>query len=92
MDPPEVSTTRQNWYGTAFLPARLRRVRQYQQPVISSYFLGGPAENHGEIRRLNDWLDDGGKRYNFATGMWCDDDLTRCEDRESVAQGKIGIE
>jgi len=53
---------------------------------------GGPAENHVEIRRLNDWLDEGGKRYNFATGMWCDDDLTRCEDRETVAQARIGIE
>jgi len=55
-------------------------------------YLGGPAENHGEIRKLNDWLDGGGKRYNFATGMWCDDDLTRCEDRETVAQARIGIE
>ena len=55
-------------------------------------YLGGPAENGTEIRNLNTWLDDGDRRYNFATGMWCDDDNTRCEDRESVAQGKIGIE
>ena len=55
-------------------------------------YLGGPAENGTEIRLLNIWLDNGDRRYNFATGMWCDDDLTRCEDRETVAQAKIGIE
>ena len=31
--------------------------------------------------RLKEFLtEDGGKRYNFATGMWCSDDNTRCED------------
>ena len=25
-------------------------------------------------------LPGGANRYNFATGMWCDDDNTRCED------------
>jgi len=55
-------------------------------------YLGGPAENHNEVRLSKSWAKGGGTRYNFATGMWCDDDNTKCEDRESVAQGRIGIE
>jgi type IV pilus assembly protein PilA len=75
------------------LPARPTTARQtVPRASHKLIYLGGPAEDHGEIRKLNDWLGDGGKRYNFATGMWCDDDLTRCEDRETVAQARIGIE
>ena len=43
-------------------------------------YLGGPAENGNEVRLSKSWAKGGGTRYNFATGMWCDRDLTGCED------------
>ena len=40
----------------------------------------GPPDYGVVVKRLEFLTEDGGKRYNFATGMWCDDDNTRCED------------
>ena len=40
----------------------------------------GPPDYGVVPKRLEFLTEDGGKRYNFATGMWCDDDNTRCED------------
>ena len=31
-------------------------------------------------KKLEFLTEDGGKRYNFAKGLWCDDDNTKCED------------
>jgi len=40
----------------------------------------GPPDYGVVVKRLEFLTEDGGKRYNFATGMWCDRDLTGCED------------
>ena len=40
----------------------------------------GPPDYGVVPKRLEFLTEDGGKRYNFATGMWCDDDNTGCED------------
>ena len=55
-----------------------QQLRSVQSPDIHKMRL--PAENGNEIRLLKYWTKGGGTRYNFATGMWCDDDNTRCED------------
>jgi len=39
----------------------------------------GPPDYGVVPKRLEFLTEDGGKRYNFATGMWCSDDNTRCE-------------
>jgi hypothetical protein len=39
----------------------------------------GPPDYGVVVKRLEFLTEDGGKRYNFATGMWCSDDNTRCE-------------
>ena len=40
----------------------------------------GPPDYGVVVKRLEFLTEDGGKRYNFATGMWCDRDLIGCED------------
>ena len=40
----------------------------------------GPPDYGVVVKTLEFLTENGGKRYNFATGMWCDRDLTGCED------------
>ena len=80
-----------NWvYGGAMAPHLLEEVitgevmphdgKQYKfvygRPCSGS-ILEEMATN-GE--RCEDSMPSVATRYNFATGMWCDDDYTRCED------------
>ena len=44
-------------------------------------------------RKRSEFLaEDGGKRYNFATGTWCDDDNTNCEGLSTIVGTGYGIE
>jgi len=43
-------------------------------------------------KRAEFLAENGGKRYNFATGMWCDDDNTNCEGLSKIIGTGYGIE
>jgi hypothetical protein len=44
-------------------------------------------------RKRSEFLaEDGGKRYNFATGTWCNDDNTNCEGLSKIVGKGYGIE
>ena len=65
------------WYG---IPARSAARQEVPSTGHKLIYVGGAAETPEGVKRLEFLTEDGGKRYNFATGMWCDDDNTRCED------------
>jgi hypothetical protein len=88
-------TAKENGNKLIYVGGVLGQTRIYHRP-ISGRAIGIRSVQFDWMergRKRSEFLnEDGGKRYNFVTGTWCNDDNTNCEGLSKIVGTGYGIE